>query len=220
MAKKEYHLTPRGTAIYPHLNAPDFKFKKEGEFKSKLAFDAKDPNVPAFRKLLEDARDAKFQEEYDRLVAEKKLARAKELKKDDVLKAEVDEETGEETGRLIVSVSMKHNITGKDGKTYKLTPTYYSGKGETLKNPPRIGGGSTLRCQVELYAYLNDTSKTVGVSLRLASVQIIKLVSGGSRSAADAGFEVEDDADDIYDVEDTGGDNDADTGTPGADDDL
>lgn len=198
--KKLKLLTPRGVAIYPHLNQADTKWKAEGEYHVKLAMDADDPQVQAFIETLEAARDAKYQEEYDRLVADKKSARAKELKKVPVVKVETDDETDEETGRVIVKVSMKAKITPKTGrnagKTISMKPDYFNGKKEELKNPPKIGGGSTLRCHVEPYAYLAEKDKEIGISLRLQSVQIIKLVSWGAR---DPGFSEEDDADDITD---------------------
>lgn len=200
--KKDQLLTPRGVAIYPHLNAADTKWKAEGEYHVKLAFDADDPQVQAFAKALEERRDAKYQEEYDRLVADKKSARAKELTKVDCIKVETDEETGEETGRLIVKVAMKAKITPKTGKnagkTITMKPDFFNGRKEQLKVPPKIGGGSVLRCFVEPYAYLAEKDKEIGVSLRLNAVQVIKLVSFGAR---DPGFAVEEDADDIVDDE-------------------
>jgi hypothetical protein len=198
--KKPQLLTPRGVAIYPHLNTPDTKWKAEGEFKTRLAFDGDDAEVLAFMGQLYDLRDAKFNEITSALIADKKVARAKEIKKADVLRAELDESTGEETGRLIATVSMRHKVTSrKDGQVYLLKPLYYNAKRVELLNPPRIGGGSLLRCFVEPDAYMNESNKTVGVSLRLKAIQIIKLVSGGQRSAEAFGFANED-GDDIEDM--------------------
>ena len=202
--KKPTTLTPRGVAIYPHLNTADTKWHATGKFHTKLAMAVDDPQVQAFIAELEQLRDEKYQEVYDALVADKKLARAKEVTKSDVVKAEVDEETGDETGRVIISVSMNHKVTSKkDGKTYTLFPKYINAKREQLQNPPRIGGGSLLRCLVTPDAYFKQDNKSVGVSLRLDTVQLIKLVSGGQRDFAAAGFEEEEDGDDISDVADT-----------------
>lgn len=193
-------LTPRGVAIYPHLNQADTKWKAEGEYHVKLALDADDPQVSAFVERLEELRDARYDEAYGELVKAGKTARAKELKKVAVIKAETDDETGEETGRLIVKVAMKAKITPKTGKnagkTITMKPNFFNGRRETLKNPPNIGGGSVLRCFVEPYAYLAEKDKEIGISLRLSAVQIIKLVTWGAR---DPGFENEEDADDITD---------------------
>ena len=38
MAKK-LNTTPRGVAVYPHLNSPDTKFKPEGEWRVKLTIE-------------------------------------------------------------------------------------------------------------------------------------------------------------------------------------
>jgi hypothetical protein len=191
--------TPRGIAIWPKLNEPDFKFKDTGEFHTKLAFEADDPEVVAFIAKLEEARDAEFDAQYNRLVEEKKLAVAKKLTKVEVATPEVDDETGDETGRLILRVKMNHRVKSKkSGEDLELRPKYFNAKTERLENPPRIGGGSLLRAFVIINPYLRDTDKTVGVSLRLDAVQIIKLVTSGGRSAAEYGME-EEDGDDITD---------------------
>lgn len=208
--KKNVINTPRATTVWPQLNAPDTKWKAEGEFHSKLRFESDDPKWVAVIEKLEAVRDAKYQEEYERLVGEKKKARADQLKKVPVGTVEVDDETGEETGYTIIKVkATASGVSKKTGKPWRRTLPIYNAQLKELKNAPRIGGGSIIRCEVEPAAYLSEKDKEIGVTLRLESVQIISLVSGGNRSAAERGFEAED-GDDIDDDEVIGGNADGD----------
>jgi hypothetical protein len=81
-------------------------------------------------------------------------------------------------------------------------PDFFNAQGARLKNPPKIGSGSELKLSVRLVPYLAPNDGSVGISYQLEGVQILKLVSGGQRSASDYGFGAED-GDDIQD--DNGG---------------
>ncbi|PXA91202.1 hypothetical protein DMC25_06520 [Caulobacter sp. D4A] len=213
--------TPKGVAIYPHLNKADTKYNADGRFHTKLALDADDPEVQAFITKLEAIRDAEFDRKYAELVEQKKMAVAKQMVKGPVCKPEIDNETGDETGRLLITVAMKHRVVSrKDGKTYFLVPKYFNSKREQLKNPPIIGGGSVLKCFVVPWASLKEDTKSVNVTLRLDAVQILKLSSFGERSGADYGFD-EEDGDDITDgVADTADQTSTGDRDPSEDDDL
>lgn len=188
-------ISPKGTAIYPKLNEPDTKFNVDGDYSVKLRFAVDDAAVLAFKAKGEALRDEFFKENYDALVADKKGARAKELKAVDFIKPETDPETGDETGFLILNAKMRAGGVIKNGKRagqpWSQKPDYFNASGAALKNPPRIGGGSELKVSVELEPYLRETDKTIGCSVKLKAVQIITLREGGSRSASDYGFGAE-----------------------------
>jgi len=198
-------LTPAGIAIWPKLNEPDTKFNSAGEFHTKIAYDGDDEGVKAFVAKLEKIRDDFFDETVKRLIDEKKAGKAKNLKKLEVAKPELDDETGDETGRLLLNAKLKHKVETKSGKSWTQKPDFFNAQKVALKNPPRIGSGSKLRLFVEANPYLRETDGVIGVSLRLKAVQIITLVSGGARTADQYGFE-EEDGDDIGDAEAAGGD--------------
>lgn len=200
--------SPAGTAVWPKLNEPDTKFDADGVYHTKLAFDADDSSAAALVAKLEKVRDDFFDATVQRLIDEKKAGKAKNLKKLEVVKAEVDDETGDETGRIILVAKLKSKGSSKDGKTWTNKLDYFNAKGVQLKNPPRIGSGSKLKLNFEAKPYLRETDGVVGVSLRLNGVQILTLVSGGARTAADYGFG-EEDGDDIGDVDTTTGGDDA-----------
>lgn len=217
MAEKKIEATtPKGIANYPKLNEPDTKFEPRGSFNTKLIFeDAGDAAVEAFIAKAHAVRDEFFEKTIADLKAEGKGAVAKQLKKVDLLKLELDKETGDETGRVYVTAKMlASGVRKKDGKPWSQKPVYYAASGKQLQNPPRIGGGSVVKLGVEIDPYLMASSKEVGVTLRLKAVQIIRLVTGGQRSfdgfEAEEGDEIEDEA--PFDAGTAGSDDNSDDG--------
>lgn len=201
-------VTPKGVAIYPRLNNPDDKYDKAGQYKVKLAIDGDDEGLAALRAKVEELIEEKYQEVVEEItenltkqgkkgLIEKQVAA---VTKGNPFVAEEDDQTGEETGRILINSKMKASIMTKKG-LWNRKPTIVSAKGVVLKNPPMIGSGSVLKLSVELVPYFAANDKTVSVSFRLEAAQVIKLVTGGSRDAAGFGFGSED-GDDIEDMED------------------
>lgn len=191
--------TPRGTAVWPRLNSPDYKYDKAGKYSCKLRLKASDPAVQALKAQLEKMRDDFLAEEIERLKGEKKAALAMELKAGEVLKIERNSETGEETGYLLLNASMKASgVREKDGTTWTQKPSIFDAKGKALNNPPIINGGSEVKLSLDVDPFIMPTNKEAIVGIRLKAVQILKLVSGGARSFSDLGFS-EEEGDEIED---------------------
>lgn len=215
-------ITPEGTAIWPKLNSPD-DYKGKVTFNTKLSFDPdedgmigkKAGNIVALGEELRDAFfetvQADLREQISEAKAAKKGAAAKKLQtalddlvKADVGKPEVDEETGEETGNVVVLV--KTNAFVKDkrtGQEREKRIDFFDAKGKkmTADQVPSIGGGSRLKVAATMKAYYMAAHDTVGVTFYLNAVQVIDLVSfGGSRDASaygfgeEEGYEAEDEA--------------------------
>lgn len=194
-------ITPKGKAVWPALNEPDFNYKEEfGEYHAKLRIPVDSKELAKFRKPVEDLLEKAYQAKVEELKADKKAALAKKLVKVDPFKPEEDPETGEETGYILIRASM--NAGGrrkKDDKVFKMSPDFFNRTGKTLKNPPQIGGGSELKLGVRLRDYYFAKDKEIGVSFDLEAVQVLTAESfGGNRSAEDYGFG-EEDGDDIDD---------------------
>lgn len=176
--KREILVSPKGLAVYPHLDAPDFKFKEEGEFSTKLRMPAADA-----AKLVK-----RIEEEHKK---------AQEIAKQENPKKKIKEsqyrpyEEDEETGEVIFSFKMGHKITRKkDGKVIELWPALFDAAGKPLPKGVKIGGGSTLRVAFTFNHYYTPLVGA-GVGLRLEAVQVIDLKEWGERSADSFGFEVE-----------------------------
>lgn len=194
-------MTPEGTFVWPRLNEPDFKFKKDtGEFQCRLRVARED-----VADLIADI-EAQSQKAYDEALADlkQKLAEAKtgadkaklkeRIGKFEMaslpFKDDVDDE-GEPNGFVILNFKMPHKVSWKDksGKQVEklLVPSIFDASGKHLKTPPAIWGGTTGHVAGELRPFAAPLM--AGVSLRLTGVQIIKLQSGGTGpDAAALGF--------------------------------
>lgn len=202
--------TPVGVAVFPRLDKPDYKFKKElGEFSVKLRFagDAIEP----LREKLQAALDKWLPEVkalYEKKLAEAENGKQKKAAKDFLaefatgkltnalpIKEAVDDD-GEPTGEYEVTFKMPGNFKKKNADgTETLKPRsvkFVDAKGNEMKGTPSVWGGSELRVGYTIRPY--ETPKGVGVRLGLEIVKIIKLVSGGNgANASDYGMDDEED---------------------------
>lgn len=173
-------LTPLATAIYPHLTKPDTKFNSDGDYKCdvKLPREEAQPLIDQLEKI----RD----EFWNELVAgDKKIAR--QFSKESVYHDELDDD-GNETGLVIFKTKMRARVTSKTtGKVYESRPRLFDAA-NNIFSPATVYGGSKVRVAGEVKPYKMDSTKKVGVSLRLKAVQIIELVEGGGASADSYGF--------------------------------
>jgi len=200
--------TPVGTALWANLNTPDTKYKAEGKYTVKLAFEA-DTDISDLREQVSALIDAKYDEVVEE-ITEKLTKQGKKglikktvdaIEKVDPFKAEEDGDTGEETGRIIINAAMTASgISKKTNKPWKRKPDIFSARGKKLDRPPQIGSGSTMKLNVELFPYYAPNDKTVGVSFRLNAAQLLTLVQFGERDASGYGFE-EEEGDDLDNVE-------------------
>lgn len=193
--------TPKAPAIWPKLNEADTKFDADGVYEVKLAFNGDEPGYDTMISKIESVIDAEFDKKVKELTEDGKAAIAKKLTKVSPINEEEDSETGEPTGRTLLKFKMKASGTSKKtGKRWTRKPDIFNAKGVKLKAPPSIGGGSVLKVSFDPAGYYNAKDKVVGASLRLEGVQIIELVSFGSKNADAYGFGAEDG----YDGEDDG----------------
>jgi hypothetical protein len=184
--------TPRGIFKYPALTKPDFgneKFPKpDGEYKVQLVL-TEDEAAPLIKKLqpeYEKAMEA-AEAEFKTLKVEQRK-KLKEVTKNDLYATEYDQETEEPTGNLIFKFTMKASGKNKKGESWTRKPSIFNAKGISLKNPPSIWGGSEGIVAFEASPYFIPGTGAAGLSLRLQAVQLLELVSEGSRSASSFGF--------------------------------
>lgn len=193
-------MTEPGTFVYPKLNAPDTKFKAEGEYAVKLRLSVEhsaaliekiEAELAAFwpiaqaeaKKKLADAKTGP-----EKAKAKKALEEMKEADKS--YKPAYDDE-GNETGEYEFNFKMPAQFTAKKGanagKVVKMRPDIFDASGTLLKNPPEIWGGTIGCIAGEMRPFSMPIG--VGISLRLRAAQIIELrQGGGDRSAEGYGF--------------------------------
>jgi hypothetical protein len=201
--------TPRFAAIYPELNEPDYKFKKDtGEYHVRARIHADDegwqPLIADAEAILEKAFEAKCEE----LRRDKKAGLIKDLKKAPVVRVEVDNETGDETGYLIWKANLAARVDIKSGpkagQSFEKRPDIFNAQAQRVTKPPKIGNGSEMYVKARPLPYFIATDKTIGVRFELEAVQVLKVVAGGARTADYYGFGAED-GDAMDNVGDTGG---------------
>lgn len=216
-------MSPKGVFVFPKLNAPDTKFKAEGEYSVKLrleqeaaeAFRAKYDEVYAqgradtlagLKEQLAEATDGKEKAKLKKAIAD--------FKESSIPFEDVVDDDGEPTGEVLVKIKMKASYTDKKtGKVKNLKPDIFDAAGKQLKVVPEIWSGTVGYVAGDFNVWFNAKNE-FGVSLRLGGVQITELSSaGGGRNASAYGF----DAEEGYEGSDEAPDEDDSGSTPGGD---
>jgi hypothetical protein len=192
--KPKKYTTPIGTAFFPYLDKPDFKFKDDGEFKTKLRLSAEDaaPIIEMVDKLMaeirEDDKVTKAKTEVEKFNANPKNKKKQpDVPENSPYKDALDdndEETGEIEFNFGATASGKSK---KDGKKWERTIKFFDAKGQAMKATP-VWSGSRLRVSYSIGTYFINAKVGYGVKLYLEAVKIIELVQGGGGSAKDYGF--------------------------------
>ena len=196
--------SPRATFKWPKLTEPDYGSneypKPDGEYSVKLVFEESDPAFQAFRVKIEKAH-ARAVELGREKFGELKVATRKKLG-DITINAPFtivyDNETEEPTGEVEMKVSMKASGLVKKGpragKTWNRKPQLFDAKGKPMLNTPDIWGGTVGKVSFSFVTdgYFIPGTGACGISFQLEAAQIIDLVAGGQRKAADFGFGEED----------------------------
>jgi hypothetical protein len=173
-------VTPKGVAVWPHLNTPDTKFVTEGEYHTKLRLSA-DEAQPLVRQL-EAIRKTYLEE------AIRKDPKVKQYKMADLYEEEVDDQ-GDLTGNYLFKFKQKAVINTRAGTTLNMKVALFNSRVEP--SDAVIGGGSEIKIAATAVGYAMPSTKMVGLSLRPTAVQIISLSSGTTTGGAQA-FSVED----------------------------
>jgi hypothetical protein len=201
LAKKSIKITtPKGEARYPFLVEPNrFQDDPIGYYKLDLIVVESEVNemIEQIKKLTDEHFEVVTAELLDKAKnpGEKRKAEEaiKKITKQYPFEPEFDEESGEETGRIILKAKKKAAFNDK--KTGNLIETSINifdaaaKKVEDKSTLKGMGNGSICKMNVFLSPYYIPATGNLGVSLKLNSVQVIKFVEYGG--AAPSGFEVE-----------------------------
>lgn len=180
---KNINITsPKGTAMWPKLNEPDFKFKELGEFSVNLLLT---PEAAApFIARLEQIHLSGYTEQC-------KLLRKTNLKQfDRPWKDDTDKE-GTPTGNIRFSFKANAAFRSKDtNEVIKRSVPLFDSKGQPMKDT--VGGGSVIRVNCEPRPWYVP-ALGYGLSLSLVAVQVLELKAGSAalRDAKALGFTAE-----------------------------
>lgn len=178
--------TPKGEALWCNNVEPQRKFNDKGDLVTSLLLDPEDTEVKDFIRILEELRDKAYAE----TVKEFGKVKGEQVKKRDVYQPDADKE-GNATGKILIKLKLRDvDIKRDEGKQHTITT--FDAKKNPIKNPPRVGNGSIIRCSAFANPYYMASTKEVGVSLIWTKMQIINLVEigGGDDFGEEEGYEV------------------------------
>lgn len=181
--KPTIERTPRGEAFgYVCVTKPDTKFKPQGEFKIRVAFDP-EAGAPMYESLAARA-EAKWKAakaEFAKDPAKKKQLKGKELAEGGC-GGYFDDDEGKYIFTFKSNASYVSKKKGTEGETINRTVPIFDAKGKRIapEDIPLFGAGSIVRIGYTVSEYAM-AAVGAGVSLRLESIQLLKpvAVTGG-----------------------------------------
>jgi len=166
-----------GTAMWAKVFEPDTKFNPDGDYTINLQMPVAEA-TPMCEKL-DEIVQAKFDE------AIEKDPRLKNTLTTQCCSNPVyDRDTGDATGNMEFKFKLKAKVQTKDGRTYEQEPVVLDSKKKPLGKDMLIGNGSKVKVAFEPIPYVMQSTKKVGVSLRLKAVQVIDLVEYGNSATS------------------------------------
>lgn len=163
--------TPKGTAVYPHITSPDYKFSSDGVYSCKL--NVSEDDFKAFSQTVSEIVEREYEAE--------SRVQGKKVKRSESSPIKITED-----GDFQIYAKQVAQRQTKKGLLEFTVPVFDS-KGNRISDVPNIGSGSTLRLSVEVYTWYT-AQQGFGYTLRLKAVQLIDLVeySGGSNFGFDS----------------------------------
>jgi hypothetical protein len=186
-------VSPKGVAIYPHLNKADDKFG-DPVFKVSLRISEEDAQdfITKVQEILDTLKSGKCT--MLRPDDAKRLAQGVKNKKlkpaDEAFVAEHDKD-GNETGNILLKFKASGEYKDKEGNVKKRSIRFIDGARQPIEKAPDVWGGSILRVRAQLMPWVNAKFE-YGVKLAIDLVQIIELKTGGSGYVNTDGFDDED----------------------------
>lgn len=175
-------LVIKGKSLWTKVFEPDTRFVPEGEYSTQVVV----PEAEAASVC--EQLEALANNEFNKAVKDNpKLKNVLSMRP--VVEPEYDE-AGNETGNVVFKTKLKARIKSRKGETYSQSVSVVDAKKKPMNGDQMVGNGSTIKVAVEPVPYVMQSTKQVGVSLRLKALQVIELVEYGSPST-DSIFEEE-----------------------------
>ena len=156
--------SPEGVSEYPYLSDPDIAFNPEGLFHTKL--------------VCKKSESLKVKKAIDDLIAQEIKKQHDKDPKKPIKKSYPYVETDDE-----IIFNFKLNATGtrkSDGKAFTQEPNLVNADNTPFNKEQKIWGGSILQITFEPYSW--NMPIDIGCTLRIKTVQVVQLVTGGSTS--------------------------------------
>jgi len=169
-------LVIKGNALWAKVFEPDTRYVPEGEYSIQVVV----PETEAAEvcEQLENMAQAKLAEVVKEQPKLKNVLSTRTPFEDET------DEAGNPTGNVLFKTKMKARIKSRDGRVYEQKPAVVDAKRTPLDGSQLIGNGSLVKVAVEPVPYMMQSTKQVGVTLRLKAVQIINLVEYGNTTSS------------------------------------
>ena len=185
-------VSPKGIAVYPHLNKPDDKF---GDPTYKVTLRVPEEDAQAFisdvQALIDNIKAGKSDllrpEDAKRLVQGLKQKKLKAADPAFVMETDGD---SNETGNVLLKFKASGQFKDKEGNVKQRTIRFIDAAKQPIAKAPDVWGGSTLRVRAQLMPWVNAKFE-YGVKLGIDLVQIIELRSSGAGHVNTDGFDEE-----------------------------
>jgi hypothetical protein len=166
-----------GKAAWAKVFEPDTKFNPNGDYSINIQMTEADSAQMC------EQLEGIIQETFTKAVKESpKLKNS--LSTQDVCTPVYDRDTGDPTGDVEFKFKLKAKVQKRDGSWYEQQPVVLDSKKTPLNGDTLIGNGSRVKVAFEPIPYVMQSTKKVGVSLRLKAVQVIDLVEYGNSAAS------------------------------------
>jgi len=198
MEKKLERIFIKGSANWAKVFTPDTKFNPAGVYSIDVI--VPEDEAASVCEQLDNICDAEFNKH---VKANPKLKASLSIRKP--YAPELDD-NGDETGNLVFKAKKNAGGTRKDGAAWTGSPPIVQdAKCKPIKDV-LIGNGSVVKMAADVSPYMMQSTKQVGVTLRLLGVQVLDLVEYGNSAGMfdeEDGFVAQavakDDASDVFD---------------------
>lgn len=195
-------ILPVGVLEFPYLFEPDSEYSDPPAYKTTIVFeDGK--AIREVEALLDTYLEEALADCQAALPAKAKLMQ----KAPNPIKEHTDYQTKAPDGKLKLTVKIKSEIPGKDGKVIQLRPLILDSKLKPIKNPiPLIGAKAQVKVSFRPPVYISGTN-LVYLAVDLSVVKVISKGTDFGGGADLEGFEAEEDGFSVDDetTQETGG---------------
>ena len=172
--------SPKGEAIFPHLNKPNVKYNPDGEYGVNLRVHVEDEGVKEFLEMVDEALAESIEKA--------RRDNPKQAKRISNIHPPYVDSTDADGNEIEGYVDIKFKL--KTFGNSKIKPVFFDGVGARVENPPIITFGSMLKVSANINQWY-AAGTGAGITLRIRAVQIISV---GERNFDDYGFDVEEGA--------------------------
>lgn len=183
--KLNTYTTAVGELAIGYITEPSKEYDERGQYFIRLKFPAESKEAKRLIKLIDEAAQIAYDMAQERIT---NVSERKKLKRADPSYGMVEDAEGNETGEVYFNFKRRAVRYDKQGEEKPVKLPVFDSLGQPVETEGLdIWGGSEIAVAFKLIPFYT-AGVGVGVSHRIEAVQIVKVVSAGSRTAEEFGF--------------------------------